>query len=94
MENTERAIRLTIGTVERRLCELDVCIHRQRASISQFAKAGDERAVWRAQAELKVMLDQWEEMRADLENARQRLLERVDPVDQYVMDRVAEDCPL
>jgi len=94
MENTEQAIRFIIGTVERRISEQDVCIHRQRASISQFAKDGDERAVWQAQAELKIMLDQWEEMRADLENARQRLLERIDPVDQYVMDRVAQECPL
>jgi molecular chaperone GrpE (heat shock protein) len=94
MENTEQAIRHIIGTVERRMSEQDVCIHRQRASISQFAKGGDARALWQAQAELKTMLERREEMRADLENARQRLLERIDPVDQYVMDRVAQECPL
>jgi molecular chaperone GrpE (heat shock protein) len=94
MENTEQAIRHTIGTVERWMSEQDVCIHRQRASISQFAKDGDARALWQAQAELKTMLERREELRAELENARQRLLERIDPVNQYVMDRVAQECPL
>jgi molecular chaperone GrpE (heat shock protein) len=93
-ENTEQALRHTIGTVERRIAEQDVHIHRQRASISQLAKAGDERALRQAQAELKTMLERWEQMRADLENARQRLLERIDPVDQDVMDQVAQDFPL
>jgi hypothetical protein len=94
MENTEQAIRHTIGTVERQIADQDVCIHRQRAAIAQFAKTGDGRALWQAQAELKTMLEQWERMRADLENARQRLLERIEPVDQIVMDEVARDCPL
>jgi molecular chaperone GrpE (heat shock protein) len=94
MENTEQAIRRIIATVERRMSEQDVCIHRQRASISQFAKDGDAPALWQAQAELKTMLERREELRAELENARQRLLERVDPVNQYVMDRVAQECPL
>ena len=58
MENTEQAIRRIIATVERRISEQDVCIHRQRASISQFAKDGDARALWQAQVELKTMREQ------------------------------------
>jgi len=94
MENTEQAIRRGIETVERRIADHDVCIYRQRALIAQLAKNGHEPTLWQAQAELKTMLERWERMRADLENARQRLLERIEPVDQAVMDKVAQDCPL
>jgi len=86
VENIEQAIRRTIESVERRIANHNVCIHRQRDVIAQRAKNGHAHSLREAQAELKIMLAQWDRMRAELEEARQRLLGPVEPFDQSAID--------
>ena len=85
LENIEQAIRRTIEVVELRIAHQDVSIHRQRDLIAQLAKTGHVESLREAQAELKNMLAKWEQMKADLDDARRRLLGPIEVLDQGAM---------
>jgi molecular chaperone GrpE (heat shock protein) len=87
-ENAEQAIRRTIEVGELRIAHQDVSIHRQRGLIAQLAKTGHTQSLREAQAELKNMLAQWEQLKADVENARQRLLGPIELFDQGAIDGI------
>jgi hypothetical protein len=88
VENVEQAIRRTIEVGELRIAHQDVSIHRQRRLIAQLAKTGHTQSLREAQAELKTMLAQWDQMKAGLEDARRRLLGPIELFDRGAVDGI------